>query len=217
MDKKTFNYYFDKIISKLNLKYTLIQSVQDEIIKKIKEKLVEITNKKRHYILTESFIDYLTVNYSTALMVLDEIGDTDELFYKAIYSYLFHPYTSYLQNNGVFNPYNERYIHLMDDELKKQIINACESYKLIMKRYKYHYDNSVLIENIIIGLLTECIIQNDLESYSDIVGNFTLQPSFFLQEIKKYGLVRDGILLQEHKVSEWIKSYIESKNKKEIL
>ena len=38
-----------------------------------------------------------------------------------------------------------------------------------------------------------------------------------LQEIKKYGLVRDGILLQEHKVSEWIKSYIESKNKKEIL
>ena len=217
MDKKTFNYYFDKIISKLNLKYTLIQSVQNVIIKKIKEKLVEVTNKKRHYILTESFIDYLTVNYNTALMVLDEIGDNDESFYKAIYSYLFHPYTAYLQNNGVFNPYNERYIHLMDDELKKQIINACESYKLIMKRYKYHYDNSVLIENIILGLLTECIIQNDLESYSDIVGNFTLQPSFFLQEIKKYGLVRDGILLQEHKVSEWIKSYIESKNKKEIL
>lgn len=166
--------------------------MNEDIVRKLIKLLML---KKKEYILSDFFIDEMTSSFYD---FVDNIGaindDFDRGIFNVIYKAIVNVYSSDMSFNG-------RYVRRSEEKIKYYdlaIINRLQEAAKIIKYAYYKFGKSsddMNLENIILALLlSKCIADNNLSSFSELGYCFAENIPFILDDLILNGLIKGGLI-----------------------
>ena len=216
MNKDLINQYYNKVILhfKNNGRYNAEYDIGHTTILKL---IKDVVSNNYDYLLTESYIDYITKSSTTFRDSLTDLCSDDELRQvMCLNNYFFDIYQKYYRY-GVDNEKETHNTHLkfLEEDIKLATIKAYEAISYIQSKSKYIYDGEerYILRTTIMSLLSNCVLKNDLNSFNDLIQIVVDDPDFIIDDIE---LNNFDIYDDEYLIVERVLRIVEAKYKGSI-
>ena len=195
-------YYNIRFLYHFKLNNTLRHFDLEKLDNNMKIELDNILNYGYEYMLTESFMNYLTNSCSYFLNDLSSIYDKDRNKINEIVGYYFDDILRSLTRKKEMNEELPQFTELLEGNIKEAVIKARKSTDIIFANYEYNEEEIYIIRGTIISLLTDCFINNDMNNFNDLCNIVLDNPTLILDDIKLNGLdIEDDVVTNNRLVS----------------
>ena len=196
------DYYDIRFLYHFKLNNTLRFFDLEKLDNDMKIELDNIISHNYEYMLTESFINYLTYNCTYFLKDLSSIYDKDRNRIDVIVGYDFDDVLRSLTRKKELNEELPYITELLEGNIKEAVIKARKGIDIIFANYEYNEEEIYIIRGTIISLLTDCFINNDMNSFNDLCNIVLDNPTLILDDIKLNGLdIEDDVVTNSRLVS----------------
>ena len=196
------DYYNMRFLYHFKLNNTLRFFDLEKLDNNMRIELDNIISNNYEYMLTESFINYLTNSCSYFLEDLSKIYDKDRNKINEIVGYYFDDILRSLTRKKERNEELPDFTKLLEGNIKEAVIKARESTDIIFANYEYNEEEIYIIRGTIISLLTDCFINNDINSFNTLCDIVLDDPTLILDDIRLNGLdIEDEELTNSRLVS----------------
>ena len=214
MNKDLITNYYNKVILhfKMNGRYNAEYDIGHTTILKL---IKEVVNNNYDYLLTESYIDYITKSSLSFRDSLTDICSDDELRQlMCLNNYFLDIYQKYYRY-GVDNDNETRNSHLkfLDEDIKLVTKKAYEAIKYLQSNYTYNGEQRYILRIAIMSILSKCTLNKDIHSFNELVQIVVDDPDFIIDDIELNYL---DIYEDEYLIVERILRIIETKYNRNI-
>ncbi len=200
--KEKIDYYIKKFLFYFMFNNTLRFYSVSELKKNLEKEINTIIINNYEYMLTDSFICYLTNYCHFFIEELKSIYSEDRNKINEVVGYYFDDVLRSLSRKKELNEELPRYTEELEGNMKDVVLKARKDIDTIFANNDYNEKEIYIIRGTIISLLTECFINNDINSFNDLCDTVIDNPTLILDDIKLNGLnIEDDIVTNSRLVS----------------
>ena len=193
--KEKIDYYIKKFLFYFVFNNTLRFYSVSELKKNLEKELNSIIINNYEYMLTDSFICYLTNYCSFFIEELKSIYSEDRNKINKVVGYYFDDVLRTLSRKKELNDELPRFTEDLEGNMKEVVLKARKDIDTIFANNAYNEEEIYIIRGTIISLLTECFINNDINSFNDLCDIVISNPTLILDDIKLNGLdIEDDVV-----------------------
>lgn len=210
-------YYYDKFM--IYIKRNRASYIHMETsLKKLKESLKKIIEKKRDTIFTDAFISSLCYSDTLLSYCLHNLAsDNENKFYNEIVVHFWDYYTYCHDYHGDLKLKNLIEVELLDEETTNMIIKAYNSIQYITDNYEFSHEDENVVKHIILGMLSKCFIEQKMSDFPLIADRISQDPVLFLDDLIVNGIDRSNINDNEKNAIDRVTALLGLNNKRTIV
>ena len=207
MNEELVNSYYEKFMVYINERKSAYSDIT-KASKQLRKYLEIIVSMNRDYLLTDSFIDKMTISGTQLLfdLILISSPDNDRL-YRCVTGYFYIPLAACMNHSGNINQARHRYVLKLDDETKRQIIKAYETCEYIAKNDSIHESEIISIS---LCLLAKCLIDKNISAFSDMADRLPINLEAILDLLNQNNIV--NLRANEEKTARIIEDFYKDRN-----
>lgn len=203
MNKDLVNYYYDKILAhfKKNRRYNAEYDIGHTNMLNLIKKLVK-TN--RDYLLTESFIDYITMSSMFFSDTLSDICSDDELrqlmCLNTYFLNIYQKYFRYGPNNS--DSIKNTFVEYLKEDVRLATIKAYEVISFLQNNYPFNGEERYIIRIAVISILSNCVLNKELSKFNEMMDVVITDPNYIVDdiEVNNLDIYEDEYLIVERVV-----------------